>query len=170
MMPPPLTQQALSDNRERYRWWRQEPAETDDRPRGAAVYSDGGTTRRQHDPTVCYYCGVPATSIDHVVPKSLLDDWRRLGDLENLRLATGRGRVLTVPSCQQCNSMLGGRYDATLADRKARLKARLRKRYARALAMPDWTPEELAALGPRLRAHIEAGLGLRDYVRRRLAW
>jgi len=118
----------------------------------------------------CYYCGLPAESTDHVVPQSMLDDWIRLGDLEDYDLATGRGRRLTVPSCQQCNSMLGGKYDPTLGDRKMRVKVRLRKKYERVLATPDWTPEQLATLGPRLRGHVERAIRMRDLVRRRIAW
>lgn len=118
----------------------------------------------------CYYCGVPANGIDHVVPQSLLDEWLRLGDIENYQLATGRGRKLTVPSCQQCNSILGAKYDPTLDERKQRLKDRLRTKYAKVLGMPDWTPEELDELGPRLREHVEQGMKLKAMARRRIAW
>lgn len=117
----------------------------------------------------CYYCGLPAESVDHVVPQALLDEWIRLGDLENYHKAT-RGRRLTVPSCQQCNSILGCKLDQTLEHRKLRLKARLRTKYQRVLGMPDWTPEELDKLGPRLREHVESGLRLRALARRRIAW
>ena len=121
-------------------------------------------------PEPCYYCGLPAESVDHVVPQSMLDEWIRLGDLENYRLATGRNRRLTVPACQQCNSILGAKYDATLEDRRDRLKGRLRQKYARVLSMPEWTPDQLAELGPRLREHVESGLRLKALARRRIAW
>lgn len=140
---------------------------------GGRLYDNGVTPHRQaphYAPDVCYYCGLPAGTIDHVVPQSLLDEWLRLGDVENYQLATGRGRVLTVPACQQCNSILGAKYDPTLLDRKSRLKTRLRQKYRRVLGMPDWTPEQLAALGPRLRQHVEQGLRLRALIRRRIAW
>lgn len=118
----------------------------------------------------CYYCGMPADSIDHVVPQVLLDQWRRLGDLENLQLATGRGRTLTVDCCRQCNCLLSDKYDATLAERKERLKVSLRRRYRKLLEMPEWTPSELEEMGPRLRQYIEAAMAQKAMVRKRIGW
>ena len=68
----------------------------------------------------CYYCGLPANGIDHVVPQKLLNGAMIAGDIDSYTelIGRGRGRTLEVPSCQQCNSILGAGYDQTLADRK----------------------------------------------------
>lgn len=120
------------------------------------------------DLTVCFYCGAPADSIDHVVPKSLLRDLA--DDPQAQALLTARGRILEVDCCRQCNSLLGSDYDQTLAERKARLRRRLRRRYARLLDMPDWTDSELGHMGRYLQQYILAHSAQRDWVRERLTY
>jgi hypothetical protein len=118
----------------------------------------------------CYYCGSPANTVDHVVPRSLLADLAALSDEAVTAVLVHPGRTMTVPACRECNCLLGSQYFSTLAARKAWLKERLRRRYRRVLQMPDWAEEELEELRYNLRVAIEASLARRDTVRQRLRW
>ena len=82
----------------------------------------------------CYYCGLQATQIDHVVPKSTL----KLLSLSTVDITMDilKNRSLKVHSCRECNSVLSNSLQATLAERKKELKKRLRKR-KRLLILPD---------------------------------
>ena len=77
-------------------------------------------------PTPCYYCGLPATCIDHVVPLSLINS---LEDADLLEIMLNRRRRLTVDACHECNALLGGRYFPLLSERVAYVKKRLAKRH-----------------------------------------
>ncbi len=82
-----------------------------------------------------------------------------------------RGRKMTVPACQQCNSILGGAiYDHTLEARKDRLKKRLKIKLQRDLSMPDWTDYELGQLSPRLQSYVLEGLLKKQIAQERLRW
>jgi hypothetical protein len=74
-----------------------------------------------------------------------------------------------VPACRECNSALGAR-GFTVRERRELAKAAIEKRYASELKESDWTPEELAEMGPALRADIEQRTRLRDWVRLRLTY
>ena len=118
----------------------------------------------------CYYCGLPADSIDHVVPQSILEAAVMAGDMESYLGLIGWGRTLIVKSCRQCNSLLGASLQHTLAERKAELKARLKRKLARDLNIPDWTEVELEELGPRLRQVVTDGLERKHQAQARLRW
>lgn len=119
-------------------------------------------------PLACSYCGVPADSIDHVVPRSLLRDLA--DDPQAKATLIARGRILEVDCCRQCNSLLSDNYDQTLAARKARLRVRLRRRYARLLDMPDWSDSELGHMGRYLQNYILTHGAMRDWIRERLTY
>ena len=87
-----------------------------------------------------------------------------------LALLVARRRLLTVPCCRECNSVLGASYQETAAERKDELKRRMRKRYEKILAMPNWTSGELAQLSPRMMEYVLTGLVLRDFIKERLQW
>lgn len=118
----------------------------------------------------CYYCGLPADGIDHVVPQSLLNAAKLATDLDSYLALQARGRIMTVPSCQQCNSILGAHYDHTLEARKARLKDRLRTKLKKHLSMPDWSDTELMELSPRMRDYVLEGQILKRMAQERLRW
>lgn len=117
---------------------------------------------------LCYYCGMPAESTDHVIPLSVLRNIRGL-PMEQVAEIT-RNRILTVESCHECNHLLGATVQESLRDRKKYLKERLKKRYAKILIVPDWTEEELMGLGPHLRATVLSGIAHRNRVRIRLSY
>jgi hypothetical protein len=117
----------------------------------------------------CHYCGMPADTVDHVVPQSLQSTARLAGHPEWIKEMV-RARLQTVACCQQCNSVLGNRIFPTVADRRLAVKRYLRRKYQRLLEAKPWTPVELEQLNGRLREYVEQRQRLRANVLERLAW
>jgi hypothetical protein len=109
----------------------------------------------------CYYCGLIATTTDHVRPRHLRDRMEFVG---------GWRGTETVPACRECNVLIGARWFGTITARKQFLKDKLRRRYAHELRIPAWSEAELAQLGPIMRGEVLAGLRRQHIVRQRLAW
>lgn len=122
------------------------------------------------DLTRCYYCGETADSVDHVVPQSMLRTLSTLEDEYTSAILARHGRRMTVPACIECNVLLGNKYFITLAERKAHLKQRLRVRYRKLLATPDWTDTELGRLGDRMQGYVIASVVKRDIVLKRIRY
>lgn len=120
------------------------------------------------DATPCYYCGMPADSIDHVLPQSAVAKVANsgLGIAESLTTA----HTEYVHACRDCNGRLGKRIFQTLADRKRFIKTRLRRKYQSLLESPAWTEEELNNLGPELQRYVRQQQHLRYVVQARLRW
>jgi hypothetical protein len=119
------------------------------------------------DLDVCTYCGVLCDSVDHVVPRHLLNRAAVAGiDLQ----ALFRLRSWVVPSCRECNSMISGKFFRTIAERREYAHSALRKKYRSELRTPDWSDRELGELSDRLRMDVIVSIAKRDIVRRRLAW
>lgn len=115
----------------------------------------------------CFYCGMPATTVDHVTPRCY--HWA----LALAKQATDPKAfaVETIPACFECNMLAGRRLFLHKWAKKKYLKERRRKKYARILRMPDWSPTDIAGIsGYALRQAIIAGLERRDQLRRQIAW
>lgn len=113
---------------------------------------------------ICYYCGLPADVIDHVIPKIVLKSHDAVG--HDIR----KNRTLTVPACRECNSLLSASVQKTLQERKRELKIRLKRKYKKLLIMPEWNEEELSELSPRLRQYIEASQKHKQLVKLRILY
>lgn len=129
-----------------------------------------GRVEYEYGVAVCYYCGEPAGTVDHVVPQSMLETLRVMGDDAVTAVLARHGRRMTVPSCLECNVVLGNKYFDTLEQRKQYLKRRMRQRYAKILRVPDWTDRELSQLGPRLQQAVIGAVVKRDVILRRLRY
>ena len=113
---------------------------------------------------VCYYCGEPASGVDHVTPQSTL---RMLGDyIEN----PCTSRYETVTCCFECNTGLGDRLYTTIAERKAAAKEHLRRKYRKYLEMRNFTDDDLEEFGPNMRSFIKKSMTIKKRVRMRLEW
>jgi 5-methylcytosine-specific restriction endonuclease McrA len=121
------------------------------------------------DDESCYYCGEIANTVDHVIPKSLLDKINSLEDEEVAQELKSK-RKLTVPACKECNCVLSNSFQRSLQERKTHLKKRLRRRYKKLLEMPNWAEDELKEIGPNLRHYILAGISKKESIERRLRW
>lgn len=120
--------------------------------------------------TPCHYCGVPAWTIDHVVPRLMLDMIQKSEDETLKAQIRQRHKILTVSACGECNTLLGERYFPTLEKRKSWVRQRLRRRYRKFLTMPTWGLDELAALDGGLQDYILQGLAIKRHVLRRVQW
>ncbi len=112
---------------------------------------------------ICVYCGQIGDSLDHVPPESsrpriielgLRDDWL----------------FTEVRCCRECNSALIDDGGWTVASRKRFVKAWLCRRYARLLCMAEWTPEEVAELGPGLQTYVASGVIKKELIERRIRY
>jgi hypothetical protein len=110
----------------------------------------------------CVYCGTPANGFDHFVPLSALV---MLAD----SLTQIPGKVL-VPACRECNLIAGRDVFPTIAAKRRFIHARLRRKYRRILAIPEWRDRELAELGPSLEKYVRSGQDTRRWLLARLAW
>lgn len=93
----------------------------------------------------CIYCGETANCYDHVIPRSYLSVSRR----------TGKEPGFKVPSCLQCNAILGDRVFQSLVARKAFVATRLRVKLHKDSAHCGWDEDELAEMGPHMRHSVE---------------
>lgn len=111
---------------------------------------------------ICVYCGVPSTTIDHFVPISVVAMLAEVMDVVH-------GRVL-LPSCGECNLLAGANLFKTVAAKRRFIHKKLAKRYKRVLAIPSWSPVELAELDYALRDLVTKGLVQQTWLRARLGW
>jgi hypothetical protein len=111
----------------------------------------------------CYYCGQIGDSIDHVPPTSARLRIIALG-LRN------EYPFVEVRACRECNSALSLQGGWTLAERKRYIKRWLVRRYGRLLGMPEWSHEELLALGRGLAGYVSSGIYKKQEIERRLRW
>lgn len=100
----------------------------------------------------CVYCGEVATEDEHFPP------------------ATFSARGFILPACSECNRLAGTEYGTDFEKRSDRVKDKIRSKYARAVATPDWSPEEIGELGRGLRSGVVAWNEKIKTTRRRLAW
>lgn len=71
----------------------------------------------------CYYCGVPADTIDHVPPRAARPAIIQTG-------LTSRYPFVEIPSCRECNCLLGARPLWLVKQRKKFVKGALKRRYS----------------------------------------
>ena len=110
----------------------------------------------------CVYCGQRASAEDHVIPRSHIA--KLLGILTLPKL-------VTVPACSECNSLVGAKLFKTLGAKRRYIQARLRKKYHRVLKMPNWSFREMEQITcPNLLAQIQNGLRQREVLRSRVRW
>jgi hypothetical protein len=121
------------------------------------------TRRERQVEYSCVYCGLTASTVDHVPPSSVRPTLIHLG------LAL-RFPFQEVRACAECNSALGARPLWTVGSRRAYIKQWLRNRYARYLRIPDWTDSELAKLSPDMQTFTLQGLAVRDVTRQRIGY
>jgi hypothetical protein len=116
----------------------------------------------------CHYCGRPASDREHVIQKSILRSCAAVS--QELVDEVTRNRKLIVPSCRECNALLVGTIQFTLAERKQFVKLRLRQKYEKLLAMPTWSNDELEGIGRHLRGHVIRALQEKEIVKERISW
>lgn len=110
-----------------------------------------------YPPHVCVYCGEPADSRDHL---------RSRGWTGNRTRAT----VAVVPSCRECNSLIGDTFEHRVEGRREIVHKKLRAKNRSDLAVVLFGESDLAAMGPTLRAATEAAAARHVRLIKRLSW
>lgn len=110
-----------------------------------------------YPPGVCVYCGFPAGTKDHLVPRAWSGETRRAS-------------VAVVPACAECNSQIGASAATSIHERRAIAHAGLKRKKRLTLGVKEWTPGELRELGPGLRQHVKARQREKQVILARLAW
>lgn len=107
---------------------------------------------------VCFYCGEPGTSRDHVHPVAARGFKRRFMGQE------------TVYCCTECNSMLGSSIFSSIEDRVTWIKNQYIQKYGLTHGVVDWEPEEMGELGWSLRARVKKMIAGRHRAERRVCY
>jgi hypothetical protein len=113
----------------------------------------------------CVYCGMPAEVRDHFFPRAAVSQWYGIMQSRHVRRL-----CFTVPSCAECNGLLGARIALTFPSRRHLLRQRLEAKYRKLILSPAWSEEELYELRGRLREHVRAKQLERDIVKSRLIY
>jgi hypothetical protein len=99
---------------------------------------------------ICAYCGEYGTDREHVIPQCThLPTW-------------------TVFACRECNGMASGKLFNGFGAKRSWIRSRIRRKYANVLHMPEWTSDELAELGYRLRQYVGESSDAREWLMQRL--
>jgi hypothetical protein len=115
-----------------------------------------------YDRHYCFYCGEPASTVDHQPPLSLIEEF----------LDSNLGfECCTVPCCFECNDILSNYPSETLAERFQEHTERFRRRYRKRLRQSgQWDESELAELGFALAQMITAGQSASAITEQRLIY
>lgn len=97
----------------------------------------------------CFYCGLPADTMDHVIPISHLAALLDAGFIKYSQI---------VPACQECNCLAGSNVFEDFFEKRAYVRTRLQKRYKDLLKMPYWFPEQIAEMGPNMAKRLRADM------------
>jgi len=76
--------------------------------------------------------------------------------------------LLLVPSCRECNSLLGAAKYLDFYEKRDQLKLLLASRYRGILKTPPWSPEQLAELSGSTRVDVERAVKARQWLQDRL--
>ena len=106
---------------------------------------------------ICVYCGALGDTRDHLMPRTFT------GDSE-------RSKVLTVPSCGECNSAISDALAPSITERRAIAHKHIKRKYAKTLRCLNFSEDDLSEFGDMLRAEILRTLDLKELVLSRLSW
>ena len=110
-----------------------------------------------YPPGVCVYCGMPSGTRDHLIPRGLSGEARRV-------------LVATVPACGDCNNRINDHPSPSVAVRRKVAHDSIRRAKRKLLAAPDWTEEQMREFGPTLRTFIRTKAREKQAIMCRLEW
>lgn len=96
----------------------------------------------------CFYCGDPASCLDHLPSLSLMPDIS-LEEIKKRKIACS---LLTV--CEECNSSSSAKKHFYPIDRLVFLESHYEKQFKKMKSL--WTNDEIEELGPSLKEYIKA--------------
>lgn len=112
----------------------------------------------------CFYCGCVATELDHVPPLSRYHDYKSIYD---------RHRPLLVPSCCECNGLLGNSLQGDLNERFILCKKRLTKKWAKVIKYGEiWDEDaaEYADFSGNFESFVQQAQRMAVESKKRLDW
>ena len=113
-----------------------------------------GRILRQTDlPYICFYCGEPASDVEHVIPRCFSGE-----------------RTPKVWSCRECNLLAGSKLFESIEEKRFFIQNRLRNRYKKILKIPDWSEKEISELSGGLKTTVIAAVECKNWIERRLRW
>jgi hypothetical protein len=107
----------------------------------------------------CQYCNsTHDLHRDHVIPKS----YSNTTSFKNTEYNP------IVWACASCNTLLNNAAVHTIDERKDYLYGKLKQKFKKLLATPDWTAEELRELSPQLATKIKIKEREKQHIKQRL--
>lgn len=108
---------------------------------------------------VCHYCGCPADTVDHIPPISRYHDASCLDP---------EVKPVKVPACRECNCIAADILHLSFVDRQDYVKRKLERKYAKQLAFPDWSDDELEDMSDEMVRSIKHNMAARAFVLSRI--
>ena len=102
------------------------------------------------DGKVCVYCRMPATDKEHLIPRSWIEEMKRL---KGMGFDVVVPEEVIVPSCRECNLIASDKVFNSFKEKRDFIKERLLKRYKGFENKPLWTDEEIEELSGRLKEY-----------------
>lgn len=113
---------------------------------------------------VCAYCGLPADSKDHVPSLSFVAEMGTMHCFDN------KIPLVLVPSCRECNSILGNKLLPTFEERRHFIAKKLKTRYGKYARLRKWDFDEIAEIGRGLKPLLCGMQDARSIALRRIAF
>lgn len=115
----------------------------------------------------CEYCGAPAETLDHVLPRTLR--FKIQDTLDPKEYATLlRELPDVVPCCYSCNSLKANQVFGSIREIRRDIGGSLRRKHRHLLNTPNWTEEELSSLSYSLRSSVLQKVAQKEIVEARL--
>ena len=109
----------------------------------------------------CAYCGIPATDVEHVIPKSFIQD-RMLSTDKDYH------KMILVHSCNECNILASNKVFKNFHEKRRFIREKVKDRYRDLLLAPDWSDKEINELTGWLKKHTFYWQKLKLLVERRI--
>jgi len=75
-----------------------------------------------------------------------------------------------IPACNECNHIAGAKLFKSFGAKRKHIQKELRRKYAKLLAAPAWTENELNALGRELQERVRWLLIQKQRIEPRVSW
>lgn len=117
----------------------------------------------------CVFCTAPATQLHHVFPIAARSSYNPAKGAKKPRANVYKGGW-TVPSCGECNRLLGAKVFEDPQHACRYVARQLKRKHARLLAMPEWEDWELSELKGSLKQSTLTALRRKRAVKARIAY
>jgi len=110
------------------------------------------TVNRENGLPRCVYCGVfVATDLDHVIPRSYIED---MEELKRLGVDVDVPDTILVNACKFCNCTASNKVFKNFKEKRKYLREQFAKHYRRYLTLPHWSDDEINELSGKLKEQV----------------